>query len=630
MGDNGSGRNQHNTIKRTVEGGRTRIDATEKARIRRLLDKGHSQAEVARLTGRHYNTIQKFGKEQRAAYVPDDTDEEALKDFGLFRRRFMGRVATPWQIMAANKIVELLDSPHDEYLVLNCPPGSGKSTLLTDICTWVLCRNRATRIMYGSAAQAPASDYTNRVMNDLTRPEPTRATTREVLHGLAVDGESTLQKAYGAFKPANGAKWTKEKFYVQQIDGTTVQEKEPNMVAFGRDSTFLGGRFDLVVWDDLVSEKTLRTTEAREALIGWWNNTAETRVEPGGLNVLVGQRLSADDLYRYCIDLPSGADMEEDGDGALPMDGNYARKYTHLVFPAHDEDKCQGTVDNPDHKLDGRYWPEGCLLDPKRLSWRKLAMLRANPLNSFETVYQQQDSDPSTALVQQDWINGGKGKDGIQYVGCLDRDRGLNEVPPHLAQAWSVITVDPSPSRYWTIQWWLCHEETQQMFLMNHIRKAMSAPEWLDYNIDSQSFSGVAEDLVRIAEDKGRPVTHMIVEENAAQRFMLQNDFIKRWQQSRNVLIVPHATNRNKADDTYGVQSMAPAWMHGRVRLPYKNSEAQLATLKLTTEVTKWPKGATDDAVMAMWFVHFQWPKIAPGAPTEIRFARPSWLRVVS
>jgi hypothetical protein len=486
--------------------------------------------------------------------------------------------------------------------------------------------------MYGSASERAASNYTNQVMGNLMRPDLTRAKARDVKYGLAIDGTGNLVDDYGQFKPANGARWTKEKFFIAQDEGRTAQEKDPNMVAFGRDSTFLGGRFDLVIWDDLVTDKTLKTVESREALISWWGSTAETRVEPGGLNCLVGQRLSADDLYRYCIELPSGFDEEAEDTPALEdllggdPDATYARKYHHIVFPAHDEEKCKGLHRNQDHLIHSPSWPDGCLLDPRRLSYKKLRMIQVSPNSNYETVYQQKDTDASSALVQHAWVDGGRGKDGIEYIGCKDLDRGLRQAPHGISDAWSVVSVDPSPTRYWSVQWYLAHEESQQMFLMDHERKIMTAPQWLDYNITTQTYSGIAEEWWQHSNNIGRPITHMIVERNAAQRFMLQSDYIRKWSQSRDVLIVSHDTSSNKSDEAYGVQSLAPVWMHGRVRLPWKDATAQHASSSIIKEVTRWPKGATDDTVMAQWFVHYQWPRLAPGQAKIYQFKRPSWV----
>jgi len=81
-------------------------------------------------------------------------------------------------------------------------------------------------------------------------------------------------------------------------------DKERTVSAYGMDGGFLGGRYDLVIWDDLVDKRSMRTAEARETLINMWETEAETRLEPGGLLILQGQRMRSDDLYRYIWDGP--------------------------------------------------------------------------------------------------------------------------------------------------------------------------------------------------------------------------------------------------------------------------------------------------------------------------------------
>jgi hypothetical protein len=52
-------------------------------------------------------------------------------DFDYFRKRYLGRVPSPWQVDAAYKIVKMLESPEKEFICINCPPGAGKSTCFT-------------------------------------------------------------------------------------------------------------------------------------------------------------------------------------------------------------------------------------------------------------------------------------------------------------------------------------------------------------------------------------------------------------------------------------------------------------------------------------------------------------------
>lgn len=617
-----------------------KIDEAEWLRVEHLLQQGCSVHEIARRTGVSANTIYRYknggptsGREIRKIAADlrmpviramgslSPEAYKALGDFSYWRQRYLGRVVTPWQEMAVYKLVELLESEGEEYLVLNCPPGSGKSTLLTDFCLWVLCRDRTTRILYGSAAQSVATDYTRRIQNALERTELNLAPSKHKERGLAQDAQATLVGDYGRFKPTNTDLWRKEKFVIAQANGQKTQEKEASVAAFGMDSTFLGGRYDLNVWDDLVTGKTLRTVEAREKLIEFWEQYAETRVEPGGLVALVGQRLSGEDLYRHALDMLGGDDWTEleDHIGGDP-DEQRPMKYHHIVFKAHDTDKCAGNQPgNPDHARTALAWPDGCLLDPKRLSWQKIGPLAANKHDMFEVVYQQKDTDPANALVKQEWIEGGVGANGVHYLGCKDKNRGIAELPDTglAGRCYSYVTVDPSPSRFWAIGWWLYHEPTKQRFLMDLVRQKMTAPEFIDWHHASQSFVGLMPAWAQRARQVGHPITHLIFEVNAAQKFMLQNDAVTRWSSHDRVRLVPHSTGLNKLDPDYGVQMLASIYEFGLVRLPWKDKPAQHASMKLIHEVTRYPDVGTTDCLMSQWFGEFQLPKLFRGNPTS-------------
>src|SRR5579872_1605082 len=136
------------------------------------------------------------------------------------------------------------------------------------------------------------------------------------------------------------------------------------------------------------------------------------------------------------------------------------------------------------------------------------------------------------------------------------------------------------------------------------------------------------EEWQQTSAELGFPIRYWVVEINAAQRFLLQYDHVKRWQAARGVTIIPHSTNRNKTDDEYGVQMIAPHWEFGRIRLPFKrgfNSPVRY----LIDEVTTWPNGRTDNCVMAEWFAHFQVEsgRISTEKHAPAKQWRPSWTK---
>lgn len=556
--------------------------------------------------------------------------KKSMDDFAFWRERYLGRRSTPWQEEAAYSVVAWLDSPDTEFIVVNCPPGSGKSTLFThDIPAWMICRDRSIRILLGSRTARLAGQYSNRIRRLLERPRPVQANPKQ---GRPNPAKGCLAVDFGRFRPAVSDIWRQMEFTVASDTEEPLEDKEPTVSAFGMDSEFLGARANLVIWDDLVVGSVLKTMESIENQRKWWDEEGETRVEPSGALILQGQRMGPEDLYRYALDQKRGVDYgSELSDEEVAAQEEAAEpRYRHIIFPAHFEDRCQ-----KDHGRDALAYPEGCLLDPHRLPWRgganDLLTIQRNRSEKYRVQYQQEDVDPANVLVEMAWIKGGKDSEGEDAPGCLDRYRDLRELPKGLSSPWySIATADPSPTRYWSIQWWIYHPGSQQRFLMDHVRQVMDAPDFLDWNDLGGVFSGLMEDWQNGSREIGYPISTWIVENNAAQRFMLQYEHVKRWQRKHGVAIVPHSTGRNKLDADYGVQMLANKYRYGQIRLPDKAGAAHLASLKLIDEVTRYPDSSTDDCVMAQWFFEFHLPTLSKPKHTAQRLSRPSFMRGVS
>jgi hypothetical protein len=241
----------------------------------------------------------------------------------------------------------------------------------------------------------------------------------------------------------------------------------------------------------------------------------------------------------------------------------------------------------------------------------------------FAVVYQQEDLALDEVLVQKEWVYGGNGNPG-----CIDHDRDRWQIPPGVSANDCIViaTADPSPTNYWSIQCWLYHKDSEQRFLLDLIRQKMEAPEFLEYNYSQGQFTGVMEDWRRISESIGFPIQTWIIEQNAAQRFMLQYDHFKRWRQLYGIEVIPHNTNSNKSDAEYGVTTISQHWKFGRVRLMGKG-EGKTSSLKLIDEVTRYPHGRTDDCVMAEWFFEWNLPNIYVPKTHSVKAWRPTWVK---
>jgi len=609
---------------------------------------GWSQAKAAEKAGFSVSTAARLEKKSQASQTTNREELAAIKanaklggpkrydqlspeaqkahdDFGYFQRRYFGRIATPWQVEAAEQIVKYLETPDKEYVVINCPPGAGKTTTFShDIPVWLTCRNRAIRGMIGHSVAREVKKNLGRLKRTFESTIPFKADPDDIAKGLAVDAESTVALDFGRFRPVEKDVWNQESLLVMQYDdvGTTA-EKEYTWQAYGIDAGFIGTRVDFVIWDDLVDPSKLRTAEAKEKLEEFYDDVCETRLEPGGLLVLMGQRISPDDLYRYNLEKTMPLDDEEELLETLSEAEIEAmrtrKKYHHIKFKAHYEDRCK--LEN--HKRNGPYYPEGCLLDPRRLTWRDLSALMANRGEKFQILFQQEDVEIDQ-FVKEEWIFGGGG-----HMGCVDRNRDFWEIPKGLVKHECIVvaTADPSPTMWWAVELWIYHPESEQRFLIGIERRKMEAPEFLDWNYRESKFTGIMEDWQSRMTQMGWPIQAWVIEHNAAQRFLMQYDHFQRWRQKWGVKVIPHSTNTNKADPEYGVYTLGPHYEYGRVRIPYTDL-AKTDAIKLISEVKNYPHGRTDDTVMAQWFLEWNLPSLKL-LVTRVNLKpqkRPTWL----
>ena len=615
------------------DGGLSRYAAAKKLSISQRAAKDFEDG-VGSKVGRAAKAAYDLSKKPPGTPYEEMCDEarEAFYDIEVFAKRYFGLILMPWQVEATNVLMELLMSPYEEYVVINAPPGCGKSTFFTRILpAWATVKDRTIRGMIGSHTNRLAEWYTRRLKNEFEREQPVRAEAKDLKLGLALDAASTLVADYGRFKPDVKEVWRADQFTVAQPDDVPVSEKEPTWTCFGVDSGFLGGRFDLIVWDDLYDPRKMRTAEARDDLKRWWDEVAETRLEPGGLLILQGQRMAPDDIYRYALDktlTDEQVDEEDELDEEQGPFGLEGKRYHHLVYQAHYEDRCEKL-----HKLGSPAYPEGCLLYPRRLNWRKLSHIQSQTPDRYAILYQQEDADPAVVLVDPLWVSGGVGVDGVEYQGCWDADRDLWELPRNLpGDVVIVATADPSPTKFWALQVWAYVPESGMRYLLESYRQKMDAPTFLDWNHTEGVFTGIAEEWWQRSVEMGHPIQYWIVEANAAQKFILQYDHFRRWSASRAVNLIPHYTHsRNKGDPKFGVQMLGPLYRHGLVRLPGRQrTEARPHALLLVNEVTRWtPEGSgasTDDCVMAQWFLEHNLPNIHISTGNVTPMWRPTWM----
>lgn len=531
----------------------------------------HRTAETVTRTKRN-----KLGEapDPLAAHELNSWARRGLDDFAYFRSHYIGRDSPPWATEAANKLLELYYSEQEEYLVLNVAPGAGKSTLVThDFVIWCIARERALghepTIQLGHRATQKALWYVGRV-------------------GSTLQNNYELVMDYGRFKPLKARSvWSREELFVEPLDWTTLTEKEPTVSAAAYDASLLSGRFKLIIWDDLVDKANSLSVEQRQKLIEWWEVEAETRLEPRGLLVLSGARYGPDDLFHH---LYTQKEMEDDDD----EDNDPRDLYERVIYPAHFEENCDGH----DHT---KVWPEGCLLDPNRISWRKIKRFKVKDEGRFRLVWQQEDIDPQGFLADPKWFTGGTDSRGEEVPGCFDPDRIFGQVPRGTQLPYvSALSVDPAPANYWGIQHWVTYGD-QSQYLVRGARRKLQAPELL-YHDQGGNYTGILEEWWQLAQEAGMSYTWLVVEVNTANRWLLQYPFVAEWALARGITIVRHTTGVNKADPDKGVQMLGPLYRQGLISIPYGGYQEKLYADAFSREACSWPEGSTSDQVMAHWF----------------------------
>lgn len=563
-----------------------------------------------------------------------DEAKRGIEDFGFFREYYLGRVPSPWQVDAALKLVDLLNSEDKEYCVLNVSPGAGKSTLMHDVAVWSIVRDRTIRILIGSVSQSMAKLYSRRIRETLERPFPFEPDPALIKKGLAQNAQGCLAIDYGRFKPSEkSGLWRAEEFIVEQIGTINSGDKEPTVRAYGIEAEFIGHRADLCLFDDVASPDNSRESVARDKLLERWDNVAEARVDPGGLLAVIGQRLGSGDIYAHCLakvtydddfdDIYDGSDIESQAD-LEAIEPAKRQKYHHIIYRAYYPELDAGKESK---RFDAPAWPNGPLLDPKRVPWKDLSFIKYNKPDVFAVVYQQEDLDLDARLVNRTWVTGGKGPDAVDYPGCIDQDRICGHVPGNLAPpVISIITVDPSPTMFWGIMWILYQPELNLYHIVDISRKKLTAEELLGYNTSTREYSGLLDEWVNRAWDKGFPVSHVVVEVNAAQRFLLAHDFVRKWQTLNQLNILAHTTSRNKLDEDLGIEALLPPLIKsGAIRMPSMRTGWQ--TMALTDELTKWTRDKKHgtDLVMALWFAALHSPNLS-NVKLPPRQWRPSWM----
>lgn len=515
-------------------------------------------------------------------------------DFATWRKEFLGVDTFPHQeawIKLLNgeeytpRPGELYEPSDPNRIIINVPPFHAKSSTLTiDYPVYRICMNPNIRIIIVSKRLDQAKKFLYAIKSRLTSSR-----------------YAALQAAYapeGGFKPdrADGASWGMEKIYVRGVDSG---EKDPTVEALGMGGQIYGSRADLIIMDDcIVSANAMQSDQQ----INWLESEVENRVRDGKI-LIVGTRLAPKDMYKEL----------RNGDRYLSGETPWSYLRQPAVLRYADEPKDWETLwpwstspmetgQQPDENGHYAAWPG------ERMARER----NKKPPRIWALVYQQEDlSDDS--IFHPSLIAGAtnrmrkpgpltSGAPGHPNTG-MDGQYIIASMDP--AMAGDTFTLVMAIDKY-------APHGTVNRRLMNAWVKTSPTPAY------------IRDHIKMVTEQYG--VDEWVIEQNAFQLFLTQDEEVNRFLQQRGVRLTPHYTSKNKQDPDFGVASVAtlfgsfkehangnrtnldPAGDH-LVELPDPNlSEGVRALIE---QLVSWQPGIRGsklkmDGPMALWFAELR------------------------
>lgn len=491
-------------------------------------------------------TIGDFKAPEQLAPEQIEMREETPDGFEKFFNKYSGRELQP---------------VHKEWVgvalstkrtLINCPPRHAKSTIFSVwFPLWLIARDRNIQILICSQTDKLAKKFTN-----------------EIAYHLSYNKD--LNADFGRFRPEFGDWPWRPNQGELLVDGRTREVKSGDLTVQvrGAGQQILGMEANWIVVDDAVSRQNTRSDIEREKLSEWFHGDVMSRLEPHGTTLVIGQRLHLYDLYG-----------ELAGEKLTRVEGA-PKRWNHINFAAIKD------------------WSTKETLWPSKWGYEELMDVYADVgYQNFEAMYQQNPLPDADRLVKDAWIYGDE-----THRGCLDYDRHANWAVTvgegDLRRRARVLSLDPSPTKLAGL-------------IIADVPSGDSnfECEVLDIRHEPMNVRKMLSEIHRVLKQYA-PVDYFVFEQNAAQRWLLQDPEMERIRTK--TMVIPHTTNRNKADPELGVSSLALDFEYGRIRLPFGDVEGRRASQLLIDEASSYPQGLTDDVLMALWFIKYNYSRLIP------------------
>lgn len=572
--------------------------------IIRLVEKGESFAAACRAVDISPTYLQRlrakdpdFNARLMAARVRADEAKEQIKaskprldnrkrpvaahDFVTFRQDYFNHETAPHQLLMVEQIERA--KPGEIVLILAFP-GAGKSTLITDY----LCHRVAHDPNIRIASISKGQDLARKGLGQIaTRMTDTQRFPKYITHfGPFRAPVGSVKKDF--IGRATGNPWTAD--YIR-VFKATHDEKDYTIESKGWGSALYGGRYDLMIYDDLQDSKNLNLTDN---ILTWLRQDALTR--PGhhdGGNIIIGSRVGRGDLYETLIDEQMVTRTVK-----IPALDRWVDRDDMYVF------RNGQVIVNPN-----------CEARPTWDAWTLHSLAQRRHLVKEEIwtrTYMQKDFTPADATFTEHMLESVK-------------DRALPAGQTN--GTYRILTVDPA------LESGIC------AFL---VTGCSEDDLWLTDLITSKNVRRYEDIYAQISSLAARYRPNVVVvEQNNFQKGMLQDDRLIALSKKFGFKIQGHVTNRNKHDSVMGVAMMASAFVpedgqRPELKIPWADDKAISTFGPLLDELRAWTPTKRGsqlkmDAVMALWFAWVHWESVRHtvlgSKGSTLQRAVPSWMR---
>lgn len=171
------------------------------------------------------------------------------------------------------------------------PRSHGKSEVYSHaLPTWTICYQDNVRILLISKNRTQAEKFLFVVKSEFEQNERIIEDFGNMMLGYDPSGELTSMNT----------KWNSQMFYVRR----SRILKDPTMESIGMGKAITGGRFDLIIADDLIEHGDANKRKARDEVYTWFEATIVELLDVGGKVLVIGTRKHEDDLYARLIKNP--------------------------------------------------------------------------------------------------------------------------------------------------------------------------------------------------------------------------------------------------------------------------------------------------------------------------------------